>query len=205
MISHQELESLNGRMSFAQTSIFGRFCRALMKPLYRKANAAFYQPALSPSDIKVLEGWRGMLLAVRPRVIYPTISTPKRIIYTDAATSTLIAAIITFYPSNCTIVPVVEACRVMTAGQEWCGLFIETNLIYGLEMPAIAQTAADHNLDLDGQCATFYIDSNDAISALIKEDSEAVIISALSRLFREICGLRGPPPPGLKGPPLRPT
>ena len=191
MISHKELESLNGRLSFSQTSIFGRFGRALTQPLYRKVNAAFYQPVLPPSDIRVLEWRQGMLLDVRPRIIYPRISTPQRIIYTDAATSTLLAASITFYPSNCTVAPVVEACRVMAAGQEWCDLFIETNLIYGLEMLAIVQTAADPNLDLDGRCVTFYIDNNNAISALIKGDSDTVIISAISRIFWAICGRRG--------------
>ena len=191
LISHKELESITGRLSYSQTSIFGRFGRALMQPLYRKSNAAFYQPALSPSDIRVLEWRRGMLLAARPRVIYPMTSTPQRIIFTDEATSTLIAAIIIFYPSSCAVVPVAEACRVMTAGQGMCDLFIETNLIYGLEMLANVQTAADPDLDLDGQCVTFYIDDNNAISALIKGGSGTVIISVLSRIFWEICGRSG--------------
>ena len=191
VISHQELESLNGRLSFSQTSVFGRFGRALMQPLYKKVNAACYQPVLSAADARVLEWWRGMLSSIRPRVIYPRTSTPQRIIYTDAATSTLIAASITLYPSNCSSVPVVEACRVMTAGPDWVALFINTNLIYGLEMLAIVQTAADPDLDLDGRCVTFYIDNTNAISALIKGDSDTVIISVLSRLFWAICGRRG--------------
>ena len=131
-----------------------------------------------------------MPLSIRPRAIYPRLSTPQRIIYTDAATATRIAAIIAFYPSNCTPAQVVEACRPMTADQGRFTLFDKTNLIYGLEMMAIVQTSADPDLDLEGQCVTFYIDNN-AISALIRGDSDTVIISVLTRIFWAICGRMG--------------
>ena len=190
-ISHKELGSLAGRLSFSQTAICGRFGRALMQPLYRKANAPYYQCALSGEDVKVRQWWEGMLLAAPPRTVQRRNTAPGRIIYTDAATSTLISAIIAIFPLDCTVSPVLEAWLEMIADQGWVGLFVKTNLIYGLEMLAIVQTAAGPALDLDGRCVTFYIDSNNAICALISGRSRTVVISVLVRTFWAICGRRG--------------
>ena len=131
-ISHKELEFIAGRLSFSHTAIFGRFGRALMQPLYRKANAAFYQCALSGEGVKALQWWEGMILAAHPRTAQRRRSAPGRIIYTDAAATTFIAASIAISPIECSVAPVLEACRAMTAGQAWADLFIKTNLIYGL-------------------------------------------------------------------------
>ena len=95
-IGHKELESLTGRLSFSQTSIFGRFGRATTQPLYRKVNAGRYQPALSDSDIWILRLRTGLLRSIRPRIVYPRRSTPQKIIYTDAATSAQIIAAVVF-------------------------------------------------------------------------------------------------------------
>ena len=46
-ISHREPESLAGRLSYPQKSIFGRFGWTMAQPLYRELNTDFYQPELS--------------------------------------------------------------------------------------------------------------------------------------------------------------
>ena len=43
-MSHSTLESLIGRLSFAQTAVFGRFARAMTKPLYAKLFSPRYHP-----------------------------------------------------------------------------------------------------------------------------------------------------------------
>ena len=154
-------------------------------------NSDFYQCSHSQSAVKVFQWWRGILLAVRPRRICHRTSTPQRIIYTDADKKTGIAGSVTFGPSNCIPVPAVEACRPMTADQDWNDLFAKANLICGLEMLAIAQEAADPDHDLCGQCVTFYIDNNNAMSDPIRGASKAVIISALTRIFWAIFGRMG--------------
>ena len=51
-----ELDSLTGRLSFSQTSIFAMFGMATTKPLYRKLYAVYYQAELSGNDRIALEG-----------------------------------------------------------------------------------------------------------------------------------------------------
>ena len=95
-IPHGELEALTGRLSFSQTSIFGRFGRAMMHRLYRKLYAGFYSATLTEGDLVNLDWWDGLLRSVRPRIIYPRRSTPQKVAITDAATETMIAAAIVF-------------------------------------------------------------------------------------------------------------
>ena len=46
-IPHTTLESLIGRLSFAQAAVFGRFTRAMLKPLYAK----LYDPRYAPPPL----------------------------------------------------------------------------------------------------------------------------------------------------------
>ena len=78
----------------------------------------------------------------------------------------------------------------MYAGENWRGLFMETNLIYGLELLAVVQTAADPSIDLDGKCVTFYVDNNNAISALVRAGPKALAVSISARIFWAICTKR---------------
>ena len=158
-----------------------------MQPLYRKLNADCYQGHLSPADVSLLRRMRGILLAIRPRVVRAQNSFPHKIIYTDAATETSVAAAIIFDRAEFMENQTIETCRWMYAGENWMGLFIETNLIYGLELLAVVQTAADTSIELDGKCVTFYVDNNNTISALVRADSKALAISTLARIFWAIC------------------
>lgn len=122
-ISHKELESLIGRLSFSHTSMSGRFGRALMPPLRRKLNAPAYQGKLPRPDIKVFQRWAGVLRAVCPRRLPPRLNTHQLIIYTDATTSGRIAASIVFDRPEFGAGNVTHACRVMCAADKRIGLF----------------------------------------------------------------------------------
>ena len=95
-IPHKDLESLTGRLSFSQTSIFGRFGRALIRPLYRKLYGYYYDGSISGPGRIILQWWSGLLKALRPRTIYPRKSSPDIVIFTDAATTTMIMASVVF-------------------------------------------------------------------------------------------------------------
>ena len=95
-IAYKELESLIGRLSFSQTSVFGRFGRALMQPLHRKLKAPVFPGRLTHSDRLVFQWWAWVLLSVCPRYIFPRLNTHQFIIYTDAATSTRILSSVIF-------------------------------------------------------------------------------------------------------------
>ena len=92
----KELESLTGRLSFSKTAVFGRCGRGMMQPLYRKANAAYYQPEITNADRLVLEWWTAMLREAGPRRVVSHNPIPDKIVYTDAATETMIIASVVF-------------------------------------------------------------------------------------------------------------
>ena len=89
------------------------------------------------------------------------------VIYTDAATTSMIIAAIVLEP------PVFLASRTLTAvlalrvGKRWSRLFRDTSLIYGLEMLAIFAILFDPSVDLEGKNVTFYVDNNNALHALV--------------------------------------
>lgn len=61
VVTHDQLESLIGRLSFSQTSIFGRFGRPMMTHLYTKLNAKRPHPVLTTKEIRILQWWRTAL------------------------------------------------------------------------------------------------------------------------------------------------
>ena len=190
-ITHDRLESLTGRLSFSQTSIFGRFGRAMMQPLYRKIYAPYYSPALTPGDRLTLEWWGGLLPRVRPRVVSTQGRYPDWIIYSDAATTTGIMACVVFHRNDFLQSPRIRIARWVKAHPTWLGIFDDTNLIYGLETLALTMTIADPDLPLDNSLVTCYVDNNNTLCALVRSDSATLIISVLSRIFWAICAIRG--------------
>ena len=56
-------------------------------------------------------------------------------------------------------------------------------MIYGLELLDIALTTADSSIDLENKSITYYIDNNNALSALVKADRNRMVIAILARLF----------------------
>ena len=70
-----------------------------------------------------------MLGSARPRLIFQRLSTPQRIIYTDAAADASMAASIAFYPRDCNAISSIEECRTMTADLARIDIFKKTNLI----------------------------------------------------------------------------
>ena len=95
-IEHKELESITGRLSYSQTSAFGRFARCMARPLYRQLSADCYQSELSGSDRAVLQWWVALLMESKARRAISRNPIPDKIIYTDAADETTILAIVVF-------------------------------------------------------------------------------------------------------------
>ena len=91
-ISHKDLEKLIGKLSFTQTSVFGRFGRALLRPLRDKLKRRPYVARLPTDAIDILRWWGLLLRKEISRVCVPKLPRPEAIIYTDAATSTRIVA-----------------------------------------------------------------------------------------------------------------
>ena len=100
VITHDQLESLIGRLSFSQTSIFGRFGRPMMTQLYNKLNARRYHPILSTNEIRIPQWWRTALINLASRTVRPQRGRPDWVVFTDAATSTSIIAAVLIKRTN---------------------------------------------------------------------------------------------------------
>ena len=54
-IQHKPLAKLIGKLAYAQKSVFGRFGRTVLKPLYTKIHAHPYTEFISPCEAGVPE------------------------------------------------------------------------------------------------------------------------------------------------------
>ena len=135
-ISHNDLAKLIGGLSFAQTSVFGRFGRTLLTPLRDRLKRRPYVAKLPADEVDVLR-WRVTLRRDdTSRVCVPKLPCPEVIIYTDAATSARIAASLVvdvneFEDRRDFRTPWAEA-----SDPQRGSTFILTTYIYGLEILA---------------------------------------------------------------------
>ena len=182
-ITHKEIESAIGRLSFAQTSVFGRVGQLMLTVLYQKVNAHFYDPKLSGRELST-HRWRSAALAhISPRLTRTRGATTDLIIYTDAATTTRIIAAVLLNPATFRNDKVIEAPLSLRVGEHWAKLFESTALIYGLEMLVIFAVLFDPLSDLYGQNVTFYVDNNNALQALVSNAPGPPEIAAATQLI----------------------
>ena len=87
---------LIGEFSFAQTSVCGRFGRALIMPLYGELNSRPYVNRLPPGDVDVLSGRVASIRGCVQGIIAIRAPFPESCIYTDAAKSTRALAAVIF-------------------------------------------------------------------------------------------------------------
>ena len=68
-ISHSCLEKLIGRLSFSQTSLFGKFARTQLRPLYQKFHRRWYNAQLSTLERRTFEWWHQIIADFTPRAV----------------------------------------------------------------------------------------------------------------------------------------
>ena len=91
-ITHSELGKLIGRLSFPQAAIFGRFGRAIVRPLYNQLKRNRYANKLERRELEALRWWEMAISQMQPRISYPKPKYPDLLIYTDAAAKTSIVS-----------------------------------------------------------------------------------------------------------------
>ena len=174
-ISHTSLESLIGRLSFAQTAVFGRFARAMLKPLYVKLYTARYFNALPPALIRNLVWWGAALRKIQQRAIHFHRSKPDWVLYTDAAFDEGPAgprlASIFFRIAPLATHLHAELLLVGRPGQEELELPHSTSTISGLELAAVVLSILYFRTSLRNTAVTVYVDNNAALAAIINGDS----------------------------------
>ena len=182
-IGHKPLESLIGKLSFTQTSIFGRFGRTPLRFLQTKLHRRPFEGTLTEEEIDILQ-WRiASLGASIPRTVEIKSCRPEIIIYTDAATSTRIVAAIILDVAEFLRVGEFQAVFKEVSSLEWQTTFKDTTYIYGLEMLAIIATVYILGDFLRNKNVVFYVDNSNAKDALVKGFSPTRIINRMVRIF----------------------
>ena len=181
VVTHSQIYSLLGRLSFSETSTFGRFGRPTM-PLYVKLNAANYRPILSGREISVLQWWGNALANLRPLTVSAGTDRPDGIVFTDAATATGIIAAVEVIRSKFTTDETVRELRGSTTGPYWGAWFSTTNLIYRSEMLALLAILYLPNDLIRNKNATLHIDNGNAFGALVNNNAKPTVIVDMSQM-----------------------
>ena len=127
---------MGGGLSFTQTSIFGRFGRALLKPLYTKLDSPPYFQTISDEESLVLQRRPASIRSAKPRRVEIKSPFQDVIIYTDAATSSAVSAALVIEPDVFLSESLFSATFAECDDPDWVGIFTDAALIYGLELHA---------------------------------------------------------------------
>ena len=182
-VTHKELESVIGRLSFTQTSVFGRIGRAMLAPLYKKLHMEKYIPTLSMIEATSLRWWTVALDHMKPRKATPKPPITERIVYSDAAGKSQIIATVCLTPGTFASSKRLDTIRYSKTGNKWRKTFEKTCYIYGLEVLAILAILLEECNELRNKSVTFYIDNNNALCALVKNAANPPEIQAMVGLI----------------------
>ena len=183
VVTHDQLESLAGRLSFSQTSVFGRFGRPMLTPLYNKLNTTTSHPLLTEKETMVLQWWATALHNMDRRAVRDNADRPDVVVFTDSATSTAIIAAVAIGRADFLVNETAQEARKTVTGKYWEALFDSTNLIYGLEMLALLAILYYPNNRLRNKNATFHIDNANAFDAVVKNSARPSVIVAMTHLI----------------------
>ena len=174
-----ELESLIGKLSFSQTCLFGKFARTQLRPLYKKLHSRFYSAKLSSREMSTLRWWLAITKELKPRIAHSLNSHPDFVLFTDAATSNPLIAGVLFRPRSTKVLQLTTG-RVPSA---WIRRFHRRNKIFGSELLAPLAFIWTHQDLMRGKACAIYLDSNNALAALLRGDSCDSFIVAMVAVF----------------------
>ena len=177
-VTHKELESIIGRLSFTQTSVFGRIGRAMLAPLYKKLHMEKYFPSLSLIEATSLRWWAVALAHMKPRKATPKHPKTERVVYSDAAGKSQIIATVCLTPGTFASNDRIDSIRHSKTGNKWGKTFEKTCYIYGLEVLAVLAILLEKCNELRNKSVTFYTDNNNALCALVKNAANSPEIQA---------------------------
>ena len=91
----------------------------------------------------VIQWWASFLIGATPRQAISRNHIPDKIIYTNTAMAMMILAIIVSSKREFDDAGIISEAYYEVSPGEWVAFSSETNLIYGSELLAMAQTVAD--------------------------------------------------------------
>ena len=180
-ISSHDLEKLIGKLGFSQTSLFGKFARTQLSPLYRKFYSRSFTPKLSFSEARTLHWWAEVLASLRPRIPRPVNRTPDFVVYTDAALLTRRLAALVLSTRRHSVSA--DLLAVSSTPSAWFKLFHKRNPIIGMEMLAPLALLWTAQSLLKGRSLNLYIDNDTASNTLIRGDCADAFLAAMIKAF----------------------
>ena len=188
-IAHCSLDKLIGKLSFAQTSVFGKFARTLAQPLYDKLHEIPYKAQIDESLITNLLWWKNALKSVHARIVTRRPAYPKFIIYTDASWSEkkggLLAALL-FDRNSGTLLEALSS----PAPKELIDLFRSSSIIYGLELFALVASFVVWQDRLSGFQVTAFVDNDPSSNGVVKGSAQYPIAQNFIRRFWQLMLIR---------------
>ena len=191
-IDHSSLDKLIGKLSFAQTTIFGKFARTLAQPLYDMLNAQPFCGDITDELRVNLRWWRHALASIRSRIVSFRPPSPHFIIYTDASWSDKkgkgrIAALL-FEQSSGRLLETLSS----EAPSRLAKLFLDANssAIYGLELFALVAAFAVWQARLAGLQVTAFVDNDPASNGVVKGSAGTAIAKNFIRRFWQLALIR---------------
>ena len=181
-ISFTELQKLIGKLSFAQSTVFGKCARAFIRPLYSWLYSAHFSAKISTEISEILRWWIRLLRSFRPRVVAFRRRFPEYIIFTDASYKNGVGKIAAFLFKredflNDQTVSHVASCVFPAHMLEF---FIDTLPIFALEFFVIALAVFEWKDILRGATATLYTDNTGAFGAVLNTGSSAHSVSSIT-------------------------
>ena len=191
-ISNNDLQKLIGKLNFAQSMVFGKCARALIRPLYTWLYAAYYSPLISPTIALILRWWISLIRSIKPRAVVILPFYPKFVIFTDASfrdEEGHMAAFL-FHRERFLATRIVDRIAHQPAPQEVFTFFKDTLPIFALEFYTIALAIFEWRELLRGACVTLYTDNTAAFGAVLNAGSQSASVSRVTmRLWQLVAHL----------------
>ena len=186
IIWRKDLESLIGRLSFAQCAVFGRVARSMLRPLYKHLYSSPSKIILSKDAVLALRWWAALLDSFAPRVISRFPSSVSWILYSDAEGADFGRAACWLRPSSFPVDRSIFRLQVCAPSLSDISIFEDTNLIYALELFTAVSAVFGFRSSLKNANVVVFIDNDAADLALIKASSKAGAVHRLIRAFWEL-------------------
>ena len=184
-IPHNDLEKLVAELAFPQTSIFGKFGRAMPESLFDKLKDSPYVPHLSAIERDACHWWAGAILHHRPRMVRHKSGFPDYIIYAEAVTSTRILDAVDSLLHNVGISASFDFCET-PPDPEWVAVFDPTEYTLGLEMLTVLANFLRLGPILRDRSVALYMGNPNTRDALMHGSPDTGVARKMVRIFRKM-------------------
>ena len=182
-VCRKALESLIGKLSFAQCAIFGRVARSTLRPLYKHlyCSASIFQ--LSGDAVLALKWWGSVLGSLAPRIIKKFSSSVSWVLYSDAEGANFGCAACWLRPSSFPQDRSIFRLQTFSFPEPDLNISNDTNIIYALELFSVVAAVFGFRKYLRSSNIIIFIDNDAADLALIKASSKSKFVHHLIRIF----------------------